>query len=68
MKYETSFSNSDVLESPIVYSVLVHRDGSEVYEIHKNRINGRQGIVASVEFDYIKSQIDHSKRIANVYS
>ena len=55
--FKIKIDRDEILESPLVYSVLMRRDGSEVYEIHKNRINGKQGIVDYVEFNSIKSQI-----------
>lgn len=55
--FKVKFKREDILESPLVYSTVIRRDGSEVYEIHKNRINGKQGIVDSVELNSIKSQI-----------
>lgn len=55
--FKVKFKREDILESPLVYSTVIRRDGSEVYEIHKNQINGKQGIVDSVEFNSIKSQI-----------
>ena len=55
--FEVKFKREDILVSPLVYSTVIRRDGSEVYEIHKNRINGKRGIVDYVEFNSIKSQI-----------
>ena len=55
--FEVKFKREDILVSPLVYSTVIRRDGSEVYEIHKNLNNGKQGIVDYVEFNSIKSQI-----------
>ena len=52
--FKIKIDRDEILESPLVYSTVIRRDGSEVYE---NRINGKQGIVDYVEFNSIKSQI-----------
>lgn len=36
--------------SALIYTVLLDRDGNELYNIHKNSINGRRGVFSKTEF------------------
>ena len=44
------FTSEEVF-SAIIYTVLLDRDGNELYNIHKNSINGRRGVFSKTEFD-----------------
>lgn len=56
--FKIKIDRNEILESPLVYSVLMRRDGTKLYEIHKNRINGKQGIVTAAELLDIKIQAE----------
>lgn len=56
--FKIKIDRNEVLESPLVYTVLTRRDGSKVYEIHKNRINTKTGIVTADELIDIKIQAE----------
>lgn len=63
--FNLKIDRSEILESPLVYSTLVRRDGSKVYEIHKNRINGKRGIVSTDELLQIKIQFEQQYKQEN---
>ena len=44
------FTSEEVF-SAIIYTVFLDRDGNELYNIHKNSINGQHGIFSKTEFD-----------------
>ena len=44
------FTSEEVF-SAIIYTVFLDRDGNELYNIHKNSINGRRGVFSKTEFD-----------------
>lgn len=56
--FKIKIDRNEVLESPLVYTVLTRRDGSKVYEIHKNRINTKTGIVTADELIDIMIQAE----------
>ncbi len=45
------FTSEEVFSARLIYTVLLDRDGNELYNIHKNSINGRHGIFSKTEFD-----------------
>ena len=42
---------SEEIFSALIYTVFLDRDGNELYNIHKNSINGRRGVFSKTEFD-----------------
>lgn len=56
--FKIKIDRNEILESPLVYTVLMRRDGSKVYEIHKNRINTKTGIVTADELIDIMIQAE----------
>ena len=56
--FKIKIDRDEILESPLVYSVLMRRDGTKVYEIHKNRINTKTGIVTAGVLLDIKIQAE----------
>ena len=44
------FTSEEVFSARLIYTVLLDRDGNELYNIHKNSINGRHGIFSKTEF------------------
>ena len=59
--FEIKIDRNEILESPLLYSVLLRRDGSKVYEIHKNRITDDRGIVDTIVFEYILYKMQERK-------
>ena len=45
------FTSEEVFGARLIYTVLLDRDGNELYNIHKNSINGRRGVFSKTEFD-----------------
>ena len=45
------FTSEEVFSARLIYTVLLDRDGNELYNIHKNSINGRRGVFSKTEFD-----------------
>lgn len=45
------FTSEEVFSARLIYTVLLDRDGNELYNIHKNSINGRIGVFSKTEFD-----------------
>ena len=45
------FTSEKVFSARLIYTVLLDRDGNELYNIHKNSINGRRGVFSKTEFD-----------------
>ena len=45
------FTSEEVFSARLIYTVLLDRDGNELYNIHKNSINGRRGVSSKTEFD-----------------
>lgn len=45
------FTSEEVFSARLIYTVLLDRDGNELYNIHKNSINGRRGVFGKTEFD-----------------
>ena len=45
------FTSEEVFSARLIYTVLLDRDGNELYNIHKNSINGRRGGFSKTEFD-----------------
>ena len=45
------FTSEEVFGGSLIYTVLLDRDGNELYNIHKNSINGRRGVFSKTEFD-----------------
>ena len=45
------FTSEEVFSARLIYTVLLDRDGNELYNIHKNSINGRRGVFSKSEFD-----------------
>ena len=44
------FTSEEVFSARLIYTVLLDRDGNELYNIHKNSINGRRGVFSKTEF------------------
>ena len=44
------FTSEEVFSARLIYTVLLDRDGNELYNIHKNSINGRRGVLSKTEF------------------
>lgn len=61
--FNIKIDRNEILQSPLVYSILMRRDGSKVYEIHKNRINDKKGIVSTDELLTIKVQAEAQYQI-----
>ena len=45
------FTSEEIFSARLIYTVLLDRDGNELYNIHKNSINGRRGVFSKTEFD-----------------
>ena len=45
------FTSEEVFSARLIYTVLLDRDGNELYNIRKNSINGRRGVFSKTEFD-----------------
>ena len=50
------FTSEEVFSARLIYTVLLDRDGNELYNIHKNSINGRRGVFSKTEFDNLLQQ------------
>ena len=44
------FTSEENFSARLIYTVLLDRDGNELYNIHKNSINGRRGVFSKTEF------------------
>ncbi|WPD03390.1 hypothetical protein QUR79_00495 [Arcobacter cryaerophilus gv. pseudocryaerophilus] len=44
------FTSEEVFSARLIYAVLLDRDGNELYNIRKNSINGRKGVLSKTEF------------------
>ena len=45
------FTSEEVFSARLIYTVLLDRDGNELYNIRKNSINDRRGVFSKTEFD-----------------
>ena len=50
------FTSEEVFSARLIYTVLLDRDGNELYNIHKNSINGRRGVFSKTEFANLLQQ------------
>lgn len=50
------FTSEEVFSARLIYTVLLDRDGDELYNIHKNSINGRRGVFSKTEFANLLQQ------------
>mgnify|MGYP006363880047 CR=1 FL=1 len=44
------FTSEEDFGGSLIYTVLLDRDGNELYNIYKNSINGRRGVFSKTEF------------------
>ena len=50
------FTSEEVFSASLIYTVLLDRDGNELYNIYKNSINGRRGVFSKTEFANLLQQ------------
>ena len=50
------FTSEEVFSARLIYTVLLDRDGNELYNIRKNSINGRRGVFSKTEFANLLQQ------------